>query len=63
LQVLTGQRYRFNVIVSELRGACAVDYQTALMAFINCVIISTPQPKDRIRVRNEFIGGSEDGRG
>ena len=26
------------------------------MAFINCIIISTPQLKDRIRIRNEFIG-------
>lgn len=57
-QVLKGERYRLNVIVSELRGACAVDYQTALVAFINCIIISTPQLKDRIRIRNEFIGES-----
>lgn len=56
LQVLKGQRYRLNVIVSELRDASAVDYQTALVAFINCIIISTPQLKDRIRIRNEFIG-------
>jgi hypothetical protein len=56
LQVLKGQRYRLNVIVSELRDATAVDYQTALVAFINCIIISTPQLKDRIRIRNEFIG-------
>ena len=26
------------------------------MAFINCIIISTPVLKDRIRIRNEFIG-------
>jgi hypothetical protein len=61
LQVLKGQRYRFNVIVAELRGASAVDYQTALVAFINCIIISTPQLKDRIRIRNEFIGQCQHG--
>jgi hypothetical protein len=58
LQVLKGERYRLNVIVSELRDASAVDYQTALVAFINCIIISTPQLKDRIRIRNEFTGES-----
>jgi hypothetical protein len=56
LQVLKGERYRLNIIVSELRDASAVDYQTALVAFINCIIISTLQLKDRIRIRNEFIG-------
>jgi hypothetical protein len=59
LQILKGERYRLNVIVSELRSASAVDYQTALVAFINCIIISTAQLKDRIRIRNEFIGENE----
>ena len=27
-----------------------------MLAFINCLIISTPQLKDRNRLRNEFIG-------
>ncbi|XP_063233866.1 uncharacterized protein LOC134537410 [Bacillus rossius redtenbacheri] len=53
---LKGARYRLLVVVSELRAASAVDYQTALVAFVNCLIISTPQLKDRIRIRNEFIG-------
>ena len=57
-RVLKGERYRLNVIVSELRTAATVDYQTALVAFINCIIISTPQLKERIRIRNEFIGKS-----
>nr|CAD7199276.1 unnamed protein product [Timema douglasi] len=53
---LKGERYRLNVVVSELRDATSVEYQNALVAFINCLIISTPQLKDRIRIRNEFIG-------
>ncbi|XP_044263150.1 inverted formin-2 isoform X2 [Tribolium madens] len=53
---LKGERYRLNVIVQELSRATAVDYQTALVAFINCLIISTPRLTDRIRRRNEFIG-------
>ena len=59
LQSLKGQRYRLEGVVGELQAAvstAAVDYQTALLAFINCLIISTPQLQDRIRMRNEFIG-------
>lgn len=53
---LKGDRYRFGVVVRELKDASSVEYKTALVAFINCIIISTPQLKDRIRIRNEFIG-------
>jgi hypothetical protein len=51
-----GDRYRFAVVVRELRDAPTVEYKTALVAFINCIIISTPQLKDRLRIRNEFVG-------
>ncbi|KAK4881741.1 hypothetical protein RN001_005060 [Aquatica leii] len=53
---IKGERYRLNVIVKELDHATVVDYQTALVAFINCLIISTPRLTDRTRLRNEFIG-------
>nr|XP_023020465.1 uncharacterized protein LOC111509028 [Leptinotarsa decemlineata] len=53
---LKGERYRLSVIVQELDRATAVDYQTALVAFINCLIISTSRLNDRTRLRNEFIG-------
>ena len=46
-------------MVEELRGADRLsddEYKTVLLAFINCLIISTPELKDRNRVRNEFIG-------
>ncbi|XP_040568629.1 uncharacterized protein form3 isoform X3 [Lepeophtheirus salmonis] len=49
-------RYRFQLVVCELRNAKGDEYKTVLMAFINCLVISTPQIKDRNRVRNEFIG-------
>ncbi|GJQ83268.1 form3 [Trypoxylus dichotomus] len=55
-QKLKGERYRLSLIVKELSYATAVDYQTALVAFINCLIISTPRLTDRTRLRNEFIG-------
>ena len=44
------------MVVRELRDAPTVEYKTALVAFINCIIISTPQLKDRLRIRNEFVG-------
>lgn len=50
------QRYRFKFLVDELREAKDADYQTALMALVNCIIISSSALKDRIRYRNEFIG-------
>lgn len=56
LKELKGERYRLRVVVRELSETTAVDYQKALVAFINCVIISTQQIKDRIKIRNEFIG-------
>ncbi|XP_018349865.1 PREDICTED: uncharacterized protein LOC108753036 isoform X3 [Trachymyrmex septentrionalis] len=51
-----GERYRLRIVVDELQKATSEDYQTALLAFINCLVISTPVLKDRIRIRNEFIG-------
>ncbi|XP_017883156.1 uncharacterized protein LOC108626791 [Ceratina calcarata] len=51
-----GERYRLQVVVDELQNAATEDYKTALLAFINCLVISTPVLKDRIRLRNEFIG-------
>ncbi|CAK1546855.1 unnamed protein product [Leptosia nina] len=55
-KVLKGDRYRLSVVVEELKNATTIDYKTALVAFINCLIISAPRLPDRIRVRNEFIG-------
>lgn len=56
LQKIKGERYRFNVVVNELDRATAVEYQVAILAFINCVIISAANLTDRVRIRNELIG-------
>ncbi|KAL3278659.1 hypothetical protein HHI36_016196 [Cryptolaemus montrouzieri] len=53
---MKGERYRLSLIVKELDRSTIVEYQTALVAFINCLIISTPRLTDRTRLRNEFIG-------
>ncbi|CAD0204995.1 unnamed protein product [Chrysodeixis includens] len=55
-KTLKSERYRLSVVVEELKNASTTDYRTALVAFINCLIISAPRLPDRIRVRNEFIG-------
>ncbi|XP_013191067.2 inverted formin-2 [Amyelois transitella] len=55
-KTLKNERYRLNIVVEELKNATTTDYKTALVAFINCLIISAPRLPDRIRVRNEFIG-------
>ena len=39
------ERYRFKIIVDELKEAKSTEYQTVLLAFVNCLIISTPQLK------------------
>ncbi|KAH8239970.1 hypothetical protein KR032_009859 [Drosophila birchii] len=57
---LKKQRYRFKIVINELELSSAatsppLDYQAALLAFINCVIISAATLQERIRIRNEFI--------
>ena len=57
LQEFKSERYRLKLIVDELQNKeNPLDYKTTLLAFVNCLIISTPQLKDRVRIRNEFIG-------
>ncbi|CAL1261437.1 unnamed protein product [Larinioides sclopetarius] len=50
------ERYRFKVVVDELRSSSDLDYLSTVVAFVNCTIISSKSLKDRIRIRNEFIG-------
>ena len=49
-------RYRFSLLLDELRAAETSTYKTTLLAFINCIIISTEKLEERVRIRNEFIG-------
>ncbi|XP_030386414.1 formin-J [Scaptodrosophila lebanonensis] len=54
---LKKERYRFKIVINELeQSATQVEYQVALLAFINCVLISAATLQERIRIRNEFIG-------
>ncbi|XP_041357353.1 inverted formin-2-like isoform X2 [Gigantopelta aegis] len=49
-------RYRFSLILNELKSAELVPYKTTLMAFINCILVATDELKERSMIRNEFIG-------
>lgn len=56
-QNLKGTRYRLKIVVSELDAPnTPLEYQVALLAFVNCLINATQNLRDRIRIRNEFIG-------
>lgn len=50
------ERYRFKVVVEELRSGKDLEYLTTVATFVNCCIISAQSLKDRIRMRNEFLG-------
>lgn len=50
------QRYRFSLIVNELKSADDIPYRATLLAVVNCIIVANEEVKDRVTVRNEFIG-------
>ncbi|XP_050312283.1 inverted formin-2 [Anthonomus grandis grandis] len=52
---LSQQKSRMGSVVHELEHSRSPEYQLALVAFINCLIISTVKLPDRIQIRNEFI--------
>jgi len=56
LQVAKKHRYKFSVIVHELRTAELVGYKTILIALINCILVATDDLEERVRLRNQFIG-------
>ncbi|KAG8282955.1 actin binding, variant 2 [Homalodisca vitripennis] len=50
-----GRRYRFDLVIGELRTADTVAYQTTLLAFINCVILGAPNLQQRNLIRTELF--------
>ncbi|XP_053399778.1 inverted formin-2-like isoform X2 [Mercenaria mercenaria] len=55
-KVAKKHRYKFSVIVHELRTAEIVPYKTTLIAFINCILVATEDLEERVRLRNQFVG-------
>jgi len=56
LKVAKKQKYRFSLVLDELRSVDNVEYKTILLEFVNCIIIYTEKIEERIRIRNEFFG-------
>ena len=51
-----GQRYRFSLLLKELKEAETEEYVACVLAFINCIIAGAPSVSARVRLRNELIG-------
>ena len=58
LQTTRQKKYRFSVVVEELRATDNTAYQTMLLELVNCLLIYSSTPHHRVSVRNEFFGRS-----
>ena len=56
IQSRKGQRYRFSVVISEMKHVEIIPYVTSCVAFVNAIIMSTDDFQERVKIRNEFIG-------
>jgi hypothetical protein len=56
VQVYHGLRYRFEVILSELKAAESDVLCSTLLAFVNCLVFGCEDLHQRDRIRNEFLG-------
>ncbi|KAK3538051.1 hypothetical protein QTP70_027405 [Hemibagrus guttatus] len=50
------QQYRFSVIMYELQNTDNLHYMVTLLSFINALIFSTEELRQRDKMRKEFIG-------
>ncbi|XP_059179273.1 formin-J-like [Physella acuta] len=50
------KKYRFTYILDEIRTSDDRSYKTNLLEFINCLILYSDQPEQRVRIRNELYG-------
>lgn len=53
-----GHRYRFSLLLQEIRNAETQEYAAVILAFINCIIAGSPDLSQRVALRNEFIGNN-----
>jgi hypothetical protein len=54
--VYHGLRYRFEVVISELKTAESDVLRSTLLAFVNCLVFGCEDLHQRDRIRNEFLG-------
>jgi hypothetical protein len=50
-----GQRYRFSLLLQEIKNAETHEYAAVILAFVNCIIAGSPDLSQRVALRNEFI--------
>ncbi|XP_069674281.1 inverted formin-2-like isoform X2 [Periplaneta americana] len=55
-KVFHGLRYRFEVVVTELKSAESDVFRSTLLAFVNCLILGCEDLHQRDRIRSEFLG-------
>ncbi|NP_001084562.1 inverted formin-2 [Xenopus laevis] len=55
-KVVKNQQYRFSVITNELSSSDNVPYMVTLLSVINAIIFGTEELRNRVQLRNEFIG-------
>ena len=56
IQRTKGLRYRFSLLIQELRSAETQEYTACVLAFVNCILSACEDFNKRIKYRNEFIG-------
>ena len=49
-------RYRFAVLIIEIKQAEVMPYVGAVLGLINCIILGACGFRFRTRIRNEFLG-------
>ena len=50
------ERYRFSVLMQEMRRSSNEGYLASIVAFINSVLAGAGDLKKRTRLRNELLG-------
>ncbi len=51
-----GHRYRFSLLIQELRSSETEEYCACVLAFINCILSGASDLTQRVKLRNELIG-------
>ncbi|XP_059158826.1 inverted formin-2-like isoform X2 [Physella acuta] len=55
-KIMKQMRYRFSLILNELKSSELTPYRTSLMAFINCILCACEDLHERNKIRSEFVG-------
>lgn len=56
LRASAGKAHRFSVLLEELSHPEVLTFAATVLAFINCLIISTEDFRERLHLRNQLLG-------